>query len=741
MATMMATMRAACLYLFLGTASTACVLSFSAIFGYGFETFRHLLALEPYWPFLSLVSLALALLVYCLRTPRYMRVCGALFAICLCGAVVANTKAYPAAPLLVYCLLYPICLGVLWYVLREQPERFYLHAACASGLTCGVCLSTWFAWMYWAQTFWGRSTKMRLNENMGGIFVAYGFSSWEDCEAQPRPKDCARVELIRLLIWSCPVAVAAVAGSLTVCCAARYKFLVDHDSRDDQVLKGIVSSLLLLCTGAWVACSTRGHSMGLARVMLAVLVTSGGCLSCWLAIILDLSGLLRQSQGSVLGRILKSSLSSDYGKALMLAVTCVPLALFFALDFCARQGERAFGYGHTGPWHLTDRGVRVRDHLRDVHVAAVLEKVYIWCNLYLALTSCARLTPVFLQWLVTKIELLKLSVVCVVFYLVGLCLFMLPPVPGVPVYVAAGSIIVARARREPGLTFWPAVVLAWTMSLLLKLHAVALQQKLIGECLGSSVHIRQLVGVHTVSIRAIENILRRPGLHWAKICILCGGPDWPTSVLTGILRLDLRQMLLGTCPCAFLILPCVLGGASLTEENLKAMSPLILLLAGVAQGGTLLLASVLICLETEANYHELSLPRPEDAVHLERDMAQRAAELAHRRRIASVNLHWSERCLLVVATVPLLCVSWFVVFLSSECFRAFQIGDDLHADLAEGGLAGDVSNLLLVPGKVALAVYVMSAGSFAMYTALIWLRPVARQVHVVEDAQYPQCPS
>ena len=45
-----------------------------------------------------------------------------------------------------------------------------------------------------------------------------------------------------------------------------------------------------------------------------------------------------------------------------------------------------------------------------------------------------------------------------------------------------------------------------------------------------------------------------------KVCILVGGPDWPTSVLTGILGLDVFEMLLGSCPILLLIAPTCMAG-------------------------------------------------------------------------------------------------------------------------------------------------------------------------------------
>merc|ERR1711871_1744195 len=98
--------------------------------------------------------------------------------------------------------------------------------------------------------------------------------------------------------------------------------------------------------------------------------------------------------------------------------------------------------------------------------------------------------------------------------------------------------------------------------------------------------------VNSVTIRAIRKILSSPGLSWSKVCILCGGPDWPTSVLTGILRLNLASMLCGSMPIIFLIVPTVAAGALQlkvggVKDNSKATADAILAVAGMVQAGAL----------------------------------------------------------------------------------------------------------------------------------------------------------
>ena len=50
--------------------------------------------------------------------------------------------------------------------------------------------------------------------------------------------------------------------------------------------------------------------------------------------------------------------------------------------------------------------------------------------------------------------------------------------------------------------------------------------------------IRQQVGINTNTMKAVRHILGEKGVTIGKAAIMCGAPDWPSSVLCGILRLN-----------------------------------------------------------------------------------------------------------------------------------------------------------------------------------------------------------
>lgn len=103
-------------------------------------------------------------------------------------------------------------------------------------------------------------------------------------------------------------------------------------------------------------------------------------------------------------------------------------------------------------------------------------------------------------------------------------MFLLPPVPGAPIYLTLGIVIVPVGRESLGLVW--CILYAMLISLFLKLLATFLQQKMIGGLLKGNIGVRQLVGVNTTLIRAMKLCLGERGLGAAKVSILCGGPDW-----------------------------------------------------------------------------------------------------------------------------------------------------------------------------------------------------------------------
>merc|ERR1719476_652816 len=97
--------------------------------------------------------------------------------------------------------------------------------------------------------------------------------------------------------------------------------------------------------------------------------------------------------------------------------------------------------------------------------------------------------------------------------------------------------------------------------------------------------------------------------------ILCGGPDWPTSVLAGILRLSLWQCLLGTSPIILTIAPTVLTGSFYLKRDESEVwtrtGNLMLFLTTMTSAMFLLGIGLAVQDEFDKKGEEITKPKPE----------------------------------------------------------------------------------------------------------------------------------
>ena len=222
-------------------------------------------------------------------------------------------------------------------------------------------------------------------------------------------------------------------------------------------------------------------------------------------------------------------------------------------------------------------------------------------------------------------------------------MFLLPPVPGVPVYLTGGFILVSASEDQIG--YVESLVVVCFIGLAIKLLAVCIQQKVFGEGLGKFVAIRQMVGINSIAIKAIRKILEAPGMSFPKVCILVGGPDWPTSALTGILKLNLFEMLLGTLPVFLLIVPTVLAGGfqlkKAESDTWDSIASMVLGLAAFVQGAGLIAAAYHIE-KVATERHEELMEIPDD------EEVKNADEAGEQRKAATCRvLHWSGTVLVL----------------------------------------------------------------------------------------------
>mmetsp|Transcript_16616 Transcript_16616/g.43917 ORF Transcript_16616/g.43917 Transcript_16616/m.43917 type:complete len:649 (-) Transcript_16616:109-2055(-) len=393
------------------------------------------------------------------------------------------------------------------------------------------------------------------------------------------------------------------------------------------------------------------------------------------------------------------------GLGLSLAPPIAPLLLLLA---AANQAVRRCRDLAAPGSALTERarsalvGMRTWDWVRVIHWC------YVWAGVLIVYRATPVLLNVLLAWMTAVIGRLSFAMILAATFLAGVFLFMLPPVPGPAVYPFAGILI----SKSCPWGFWWGCAVCVLLCFLLKLAACCVQQKIIGERLGSSLAVRRACGVHKPFIRAIEAVLRRPGMSYGKCMILCGGPDWPTSVLAGILRLSVLQCLLGTVPIIFSIIPLALTGSFyLRREESEVWlrtGNLMLTLTALVSAVFWVGIGRAVQGEYDRNRHELTRPKEE---YLELEWLDHAEGfLAGKCRTS-----WAEvpRVLRVPYAGGAACaalVGHAFLWRSANCFGSFGVTDDIATLrwLGPGGLvrpSGCVGLLAGVLSYAGLAVY------------------------------------
>eukprot|EP00930_Biecheleria_cincta_P082220 TRINITY_DN71994_c0_g1_i1.p1 TRINITY_DN71994_c0_g1~~TRINITY_DN71994_c0_g1_i1.p1 ORF type:complete len:919 (+),score=132.20 TRINITY_DN71994_c0_g1_i1:95-2851(+) len=360
---------------------------------------------------------------------------------------------------------------------------------------------------------------------------------------------------------------------------------------------------------------------------------------------------------------------------------------------------------------LTERVIAQVDQTKDWRWIIILSRVYIAGLLSVLYTICPIFLNVFLSWLSGSLRGLHFGIIIATDIVAGMVCFLLPPVPGVPVYVFSGIVI----SESCPLGFYWGCVIAILVGFVMKLMACAMQQKLIGELLGKSNAIRSAVGVNRPVIRAVEAVMRRPGLSVGKVAILCGGPDWPTSVLAGILKLSLWECELGTVPVIAFVAPCALAGAFYLKQDVsplwKRLSSLLMLLTFLIATMLQLMAAFAFQNEFDKNSWELTRPLMQN---LDLDWIQyREDEIAKSFVVRWLDLPCWLRVMALYGAIIETCVGQGFFWLPSYCFGQFSVTDDIKTfRLWVDGRSG----LIKTPGLLGLMAF---AGGFVFYFILV----------------------
>lgn len=430
--------------------------------------------------------------------------------------------------------------------------KFMLANGYANLVASLITIVSWLVWMWGFDKQWSNTEMFALYH--GRLDCNRATDSLEEAQCQAA-----------YLLWGSPLILGMLCFFFGIACM--------YLARDGSAVRMIIVQFLILGMGMWVSVSISGAEMGLADDILQFALLF--C-SMMLVVCVNMVGYdnLREKLGSMrITQKLGEYSQSNFAKGMVIALTLPILPAFLLLSACIRQA-RIFGLSMASTKrdadaefnYFTAAGWGMLKWLFSDVTAVFTWTAYIAMFYFICDVGVGKGAVLFLGWMISVMKDYSPAVVLVCFVLLGVGMFLLPPVPGPPVYLTGGVLLVGSMEDSMG--FWGATLACVFVCWFVKLLSCTLQQKWFGESLGGYVGVRYTVGINSVQMRAIRYCLMQPGLSPAKVAILCGGPDWPTSVLCGILRVPLYESVLGTSPVLVLYLAyTVLAGAFMLKTG------------------------------------------------------------------------------------------------------------------------------------------------------------------------------
>lgn len=691
------------------------------------------------------------------RKPIFLQLIASIgvFCIILLAGIFKAIK-YPWVPMAI-CMFCPV---VLFGLLRVKVPNFTRANMTAKqfmtsvGIGCSICaMVVALAWMIWVvkdDRWLDEETEDWLVSQHEDVYrhiydeMALNYTA--DCKAETEnlarlglteqetaevKEACDEAQEIWSLQW-CSPSIAFMCNCLGACFCILFTrtapTAAHHDSATSAMmskndfdhtvlaLKKFVLAISFAFAGLYCSLYVSGAAQAMASMMVCVAAIVTSATLGWIYLEVDHSKIQEVIMDSKIGHNIMEVLHSDWTRAVAVAWLHVFIPGMAVLDILRMKQRRYFGTveeGHPQDDIFTAQGRRIKDELDRWYWVSILKKVNLMCEMFMLCFVGAKVTFVFFSWLVDELEQSGIDFMPVagMVLFIGLGMFMCPIVPGSAVYLFAG-VVLSGLADSTGFGLWPGFIIACTVASVAKMLACVLQY-FLGFAAGKNVRVQKFVGVDTISIRATEFLLRKPGFSVGKVCILVAGPDFPTSMLCGILKLNIPQMLLGTSPVILVsIIPQTLVGALLGKDGVYGM------LSTVATGGAAALQGAAILLFTwelmkvmQDHAEDLQKPRPEHAAVAQLTQDERRVTKAYYNVTQWDALSVPQKTILCSSTgLFLFCCLALAADCVTEpfCFRNFSIEDDIDAPIKNGGLDGDWTEIAMPFGKVMLLLAVVA---------------------------------
>lgn len=490
-------------------------------------------------------------------------------------------------------------------------------------------------------------------------------------------------------------------------------------NRDKRLTKGFVGGVLFAIMITWVASSLAGASMDVANVVVTFAFTGVAILLAILAAVIPWSQIKENETAQQLGKLPYN----DWFQAIGFYMVGPLLPPLFLVSLVNQSIRRLRGFppvqGQTADdknGMLTRFFQKVWSYMSEWDWTQVLIKTY-WFGLgYIVLVvGVGKVVTVFLAWLNTSLAEAGVGVFGVsgIIVAIGLVLLIFIPVmPGVPMYLASGVIIVAAADKQ-GWNFAAASLWASFVASALKLLSVFLTQALVQVLASDNVTLKKLAGYNDKPIKAFRYIAdTKQWYEYDLIICLIGGPDWPVAVVSGITKQSYLKMVAGTLPVTVPVVLTVLAGAFLAKSNdgetyaalaavFSTMSALAFSIMSIAFLATLDRVGTESSDQFDEDDEDVKkLVDTEEEKHME---AVQAVEWG--------SLPWPLALILILCSVVMYMALATLVLESDTAFHEVSLTTDYRTP----PLSGNVTNMVRQTGATALSMLASSVGLYILF--------------------------
>jgi hypothetical protein len=599
-----------------------------------------------------------------------------------CAALLASGR-YVTAPVVIYVLV-KIGLTAVYKksICRGISTRSFMVAASRCSFFAGsLIIGAWFFWVFAMENNWDKTKYTFPNR----VFEC------DTSAADGTDSGCVSV----YMMWMLPGAT----GFLEFLFGATANFL----SRPGGAVRMIAVLMMIFGLGTYIQVSISGVEMGIADDIIQFVVLFVGMFLMLLfaaagrkkiSKIIKATGVETKVAAATNHPIMKGFLLCAIGPLLPAGIlisavssACRRIGLTFRPKILNQKIPESEKDGL-----ITHECRAVLRWLFDSPTTTIVYATWIALSYFIISIGVGKGAVIFLAWLVSYLKAQEVWLVFLVFFGIGVFMFLLPPIPGPPVYLTGGIVIVGALEDSMG--FWPGVMICGAMCWFVKLFSCMLQQKAIGEPLGNRVSVRAMCAVNTPQMRAIKVILLQKGLPLDKLAVLCGGPDWPTSVLCGIIRVPLHEAMLGTAPVIVLYLMYVvvsgaiqlkIGGCEaettvstvVTEEDTtqnywQLLNAVMLALSAVSMGVTMFGFAYFMDKALISRKDEIDAV-PIDVEVEEYEKSQEEMKAAYKKVSEWEELPKGQRVLLCIACVFSVGSAQVATVLATECFKEFGV--------------------------------------------------------------------